>query len=279
MLTLMGVLFSYLETARTQAGKRAATIEADLLREDMYSLLKKYLKGKPDIPTLQALYSTPLPIYEQSGAFGLQAHCRPLLNRIPISWLGLENDSKQQEQYQLAKNLFDKVAEDAELRDSEKLYNLIIDSLKGNRLEFGEATPPAKKRNSMGVEEFRKILDDYRFSTDDPNVYRAKWERYFRLQTLDVPEKRIDSEFLSPELVAYLFDLDPAIVGSEYTPGQLEDFLKSIGVEKGRYSWLLASKGPLAMHCSIRYSYREGEYNAEFDYVGKRIEHFEFQKQ
>jgi len=67
MLTLIGVLFGYLETARKEAGNKAAILQADLLRSDLQKLLRKYLKGKPSLSTLQRFTIRPFPSMKHRG--------------------------------------------------------------------------------------------------------------------------------------------------------------------------------------------------------------------
>jgi len=279
MLALVGVLFGYLETARSKGEKKSAILEADLLRDDVRELLAEHLKNNPSKETLQILYSVPLPIYTRGGEFGMTAQCEPLLNRVPITWLGWEEEPKHRRQYRLARELFDRIAEDAELREPETLYEMIVESLKGAHSVFGEKGSLSVKEGTMNRDVFYALLDDYRFRVDDPNIEKAKWNEYFLLHSLATPIEKLDGDFLTKKLVAYLFDQESDVVDAEYTPGELDVFLRSIGEERSRYNWLMTKKPPPAMHCSIHYRFRELEYNLGFDYRNQRIENFEFQKQ
>jgi hypothetical protein len=125
----------------------------------------------------------------------------------------------------------------------------------------------------------RNLLDDYRFRADDPRVYRIDWSKYFLIETPGKVPKKLDKDFLSPQTVSYLYDLDPAIVNEGYTLGDLDKFLLSVGEESRQYDWLLGSLPQAAMHCDLLYSFREGRYNASFDYSEQRILNFELAKQ
>ena len=280
MLALVGVLFGYLESTRQQAENNAAVIQADLLRSDLQNLLRKYLKENPSLSTLQTFYDTPIPIYEETGSFGLTAHCEPLLNRLPLGWLGEEALPDPQQRYHLARKLFDTLAKRAELREPGTLYTMIVAALHGEVSSFAADTRFAKRFAGMSPKTFGYLLDDYRFAADDPNVYRVNWRNYFQLRSFrgKFPNE-IDKEFLPAELVAFLYDEALETVKELYVPGHFSEYLAESGAEKKRYSRLFQKKPPLAMHCSILYSFRESQYNVQFDFLGKRIEHFEFQKQ
>jgi hypothetical protein len=116
-------------------------------------------------------------------------------------------------------------------------------------------------------------LDDYRFALDDPRVYQISWNDYFAFGTMPA-RKDFDAEFMTPALLASLFEIDPALVREGFTPGNLKDFLDSIGISEAAYKGIFA-KGPvIAMRCRGSYTYREGSYAFHFDYIGKRIERF-----
>jgi hypothetical protein len=278
MLALVGVLFGYLETARQKAEYKSATLQASLLRQDLQVLLQKYLKN-PSKETLQHFYSSPLVISEEQGKFDLMAHCKPLLGRIPISWLGNDENPKMLQAHQLARELFDSLCEKAELKDPFRLYEMIRLTLRGTLPSFGEAGWLSTFPGLLGPNTFKRILDDYRFIADDPNVYRVPWKDYFLMNTFPVKPRGLDREFLSPELVAYLYGQDLGYVRSNYTRGEIENFLQNNGLEEeaAQYRWLFAQKPPLAFQCTVLYSFREKQYNLTFDYRNGRIEHFAIQ--
>ncbi len=277
MFGLLGVLFASLESARNKAEEKAATLQADLLREDLGTLLRKYLKSKPSVNTLQTLYSTPLPIYDGTGDFGILARCRPLFDRIPLSWLGLDENSKQKERFELAKALFDHLTEEAQLRDPGRLYEMLRSTLRGRRSLFGEEAWLQAPKGAMNERSFEHILDDYRFLADDPSVYTIDWKGYFLLENIDGSAQGLDRDFLAPKVVAYLYDLEPTLVKADYTPGRLNTFLESVGADKKRYKRLFQDREEPAMHCKGRITFREGQYNLSFDYLDGRIARFEFQ--
>ncbi len=277
MFGLLGILFSSLESARKKAEEKAATLQADLLREDLTNLLHKYLKSKPSVNTLQTLYSTPLPLYGNGGDFGLLAQCGPLFDRIPISWLGFDENPKRKERYELAKTLFERLTDEAQLRDPSRLYEMLRNALRGTRIVFGEEAWLQPPKGAMNEHSFKRILDEYRFLADDPSVYTIDWKGYFLLQNLEGYGQGLDRDFLAPKVVAYLYDLEPTLVEADYVPGQLNTFLESVGADKKRYSRLFRPQKSPAMRCEGRVTFREGQYNIGFDYLDGRIARFEFQ--
>ncbi len=274
MLGLVGILFGYLQQARSQASFKAAYIQADLLREDITSFLKGSLKPNPSQQTLQLFYSTPLPIYEEKGEFGMTAHCSALFNRIPLVWLDGKWDPKHPRRSILARKLFDRLSQQAELKEPERLLAMILSALRGKTTRFGIDRWLQGKKDKISLHTFHRLLEDYRFAADDPNVYKVEWEDYFLVEAIDPVPEKIDREFLTPPLVAYLFDQDPALVKEEYRSGNLSEFLASVGEDGERYAWLFEKNSPAAMECEAIYQFREGTYRLKFDYIAGRIENF-----
>ena len=278
MMALLGVLFSYLEKAREAVGEDAATIQADLLREDLESLLKKSLQGKERRKEeRQVLFSTPLPLYDEEGRFGLLARCEPYADRIPLFWLGWEK--KDPRRYELARKLFEELTQKAELQDPDRLFEMIVEDLWGKKREFGIDVFVNKRPGSFSAEEMRSIVREYRFEEDDPHVERIDWEGAFRLQSLTRPIRYLEKDFLSLQTVAYLFDQEIQTVKEDYAPGDLASYLETIGENEESYSWLFDKNGTLPIHCDVGYSFREKQYNITFDYREGRIENFAIQKE
>jgi len=275
MLALIGLLFGYLDEARRKAEAEAALIQADLIREDLGNLLQKHLHKRPSGSTLQTLYATPLTLYPEHSDFGVTARCSPLLDRIPIAWLGWSEDRRHLQYYRLARHLFDRLTDAADLKDPEKFYAMLRQTLDGRHLLFGHPDGLDGPPLHMSREAFAALMDDYRYLADDPNIYRIPWNDYFQLDSLGTVPRFLDRNFLHPRLVSLLFDVDPAIVRDEYTPGKLDRFLHTIGKATRPYDRFFAKTSPGAVHCDLIYSFREGQYNVSFDYMDQRILNFE----
>jgi hypothetical protein len=273
MLALVGVLFGYVDRAREAAAFRSAIIQADLLRSDLEGILTKVLKKDPSLDDLQKLYATPFVLQPHQGDFLLNVHCSPLLNRLPISWLGKAPSEKTRRQYTLALKIFEEITEEAGLRDAPFLLELIQRSLQGSQLRFATEIRLQGGKGIISSSEFQRLLDDYRFARDDPNVYRISWRDYFAFSQAGKAGK-IDAEFITPSLLARLLEVDPLIVREGFVPGKLKDFLNSIGAEEKPYAWLFSKRPIVAMRCEGSYLYREKPYAFHFDYFGQRIERF-----
>jgi len=276
MIALMGVMFKYLDVARSKAEVKASMIQANLLSADILMLLRQILGKTPKKSTMQTLFETPLGFSADSGEFNLHIICKPLANRINIIWLGLEDNGDMQREFSLAQSLFDMLVDKANLRDSARLKEMIIMMFKeSHTIEFGIPSRINKKKGIITFKRFLQILDDYRYETDDTRVYQVPWQKYF---SFGIYEKKIDGDFISPELLAFLYDLDIALVQENFHMGALDKFLTEMGESREMYGWLFAdAKKVLPLtRCEARYSFRKGNYGFIFNYIDKRIEGFEF---
>ncbi len=278
MIGLLGILYGYLDEARKKANDQSVLIQGTLVRSDLQKLLAKYLSDKPSLKTLQTIQNTPLPIYDVSGNFGITLQCNLLNDRIPLAWLRAPDKSPDaKKRHNLAMDLAEKLTERAQLRDPERLIEMIQEALSGKRRRMGNLTWLQDKAGAIEKSTFEALLREYRFESDDPNVDRIDWQRYFLLRPLPSSLEKLNKQFLTPELVSTLYDQDLQSVKENYTPGALDEFLSSIG-EDERYTWLYAKSPIAALHCEGNLNFREAGYNIAFDYLQKRIEHFEIRR-
>ena len=276
MLSLMGVMFGYISLAQKKAESKSALIEANILVEDLKEMLDKNLGKKPSKNKLQLLYSTPLFIKDKQNNFSIAVNCKPLLNRVPIVWLGLEDNSQYKKKYEFARKLFEQLSEQAEIKDPDALFEILKKYLKGYSGYFN--TPRFIKRKEMTIskEDFFMILNRYRFEFDDKSVYKLNWDKYFSFLPLKKEFDGIDFDFLSSDLIPYLFDVDKEYVTENYTMGDIDKFLDSIGEDKISYKWLFL-KTPPAVECQSSYNFKDRSYGFKFNYLNKRIFDFELQ--
>ena len=279
MIALMGVMFKYLDVARGKAEIKASMIQANLLSADIGRFLRQILGKSPSKSKMQTLFETPLALSTLNGEFRMAIACKPLANRINIGWLGLGEQSKHARAYTLAASLFDMLTEHANLRDASLLREKIAAALNGEgRLVFGQPSRINEKKGIITFKKFREILDSYRYEADDPRVYRIPWQRYF---SFGIREQRIDGDFISPELLAFLYDVEINVVREDFEMGSLNSFLSNIGESRktGGYDAFLFSNSKKALpiaRCSASYSFRKGNYGFAFNYINGRIEGFEF---
>jgi len=274
MIALMGVMFKYLDVARGKAEVKASMIQANLLSADVSQFLRQILGKKPSKSTMQTLFETPLGLSAESGEFSMGISCQPLASRINITWLGLENRATKQKAYSLASSLFEMLTDKVNLRDSTLLKEKITAALKpGRSSTFGVPSRINKKKGIITFKKFQELLDDYRFETDDNRVYRIPWQRYFSFGT---SEEKVDGDFASPELLAFLYDVDLNVVRENYQLGALNQFLSEIGESRTAYKWLFSEKALAVAQCKASYTFRKGNYGFVFNYMHGKVEGFEF---
>ncbi len=274
MIALMGVMFKYLDVAREKAEVKASMIQANLLSADMSQLLRQILGKKPSKSTMQTLFETPLGLSAESGEFSMGISCKPLASRINIAWLGLDNMAKKQKAYSLASSLFEMLTDEANLRDAALLKEKITAALKpGGSSTFGVPSRINKKKGIITFKKFQELLDDYRFETDDNRGYGIPWQRYFSFGT---SEEKVDGDFASPELLAFLYDVELNVVRENYQLGALNQFLSEIGESRAAYKWLFSEKALAVAQCKASYTFRKGNYGFVFNYIHGKVEGFEF---
>lgn len=273
MTALMGVMFKYLDTTRAKAEIKASMIQANLLNADIAQLLRQILGKKPSKGTMQTLFETPLALSAESGEFSMGVSCQPLASRVNISWLGLE-ESKKQKEFSLANSIFEMLADRVNLRDAQILREKIIVALtESHSTTFGVAGRINKKKGIISFKIFQQILDDYRYEADDKRIYRIPWQKYF---SFGISEQKIDGDFVSPELLAFLYDVDLSVVRENYEWGALNAFLSDIGESRNTYKWLFSDKALAIARCRASYSFRKGSYGFVFNYMDRRVDGFEF---
>ncbi len=274
MISLMGVMFKYLDSAREKAEIKASMIQSNILSADIVQFLKQILGKNPSKSRMKTLFETPLAVNAQNREFNMGVSCQPLADRVNISWLGLENSSKFQKQFSLASSLFDMLTDGVNLRDQQLLKDKITEAIAQRQITvFGEKSRLNKKKGIITFKMFQQILDDYRFETDDERIYGIKWDKYFVFGT---NVRKIDGDFISPELLAFLYDVEISIVRENYEVGELNAFLSEIGESRDPYDWLFFKKTQAMAQCRASYSFRKGSYGFTFNYTNGRVEGFEF---
>jgi len=283
MLGLLGIVFKYLETARSEAEIKASLIQADILYADVRDAMRRLLGKTPKTDTYKTFYTIPLAIASKNGEFGAMIHCSPLADKPNIAWLGYDGRQNLQSHFEIAEKIFDMLTSKANLRNPAALHDEIVDALKRKKLKrFNILSNINKKKGTISIREFQSILDSYRYKEDDDKVYSIPWQTYFAFGT---DMKLIDSDFIAPEVLAEVFDIDLRLVQGEegFEMGDsLRKFLDENGLDTSLYDQkppkeVFAKKRPVdAMRCMVGFGFREGRYGFGFDYINKRVENFEF---
>ncbi len=283
MLGLVGVVFTYLESARSKAEFKASLIQGDLLYADTKAAIRRFQGPSPKNSAYKRIYETPLPIATLNGEFGMMVHCSPIADRPNIAWLGLGNDRKHPIHFAVAEKIYDHLLQKVDLKNPTLLYEMITDALKNKRLKrFNILSNINKKKGTITYREFQQVLDAYRFEADDKRVYSIPWRKWFAFGT-DL--RRIDSNFIRLDVLSVLFDIDMQLIrGSDgFERGDsLKQFLEANGLDTEWYNAtgdkeVFVKKHPVdAMRCTVNYSFRDGRYALAFDYINKRVENFEY---
>jgi len=275
MLALMGVIFSYLEQARSKAEDKVALIEADLLYADVVKAVDKYVGKKPTVGTLKNIYDIPISVREKKGPFNILAACTPAHAAVPITWLSTKGGAKRERQNTLANVVFDDIALHYRLKDANRLREMLVAAIDSKEVvNFGEKGRLKRQENYFSWSDFRKVLDSYAIKEDDNRVYNINWNYYYAFGR---EYKAIDGNFLSSKLISIIFGIDEQIVNEDFKSGHLKRFLEENGADMELYKTPLFAKGPVvAMQCSVSYSFGKGSYSFSFNYIDGKVEDFEF---
>jgi len=279
MLGLVGVIFTYLDKSKKNASYTSAMIQANLFFGDSSRAIKVILKrvGKnKDKKKMIAdtIYLAPMALQpEDSDAF-VNIECRPLDAGVNINWLGYENNSSMQLQYEMAQTLFDKLVDEYSIEDATLLLDKIVEAIK----QDSEMESKSRIRDSRGIkslEKLQEIVRDYQFEADDRDIDKIRWESFF---AFDYDASIIDGDYISAELVAMLFDMDYEIIKDDWSMGDdLEKFISSKNGDKSNYNKKIFPKEIIErLSCKVTYSYQNGIYAFGFDYLDEGAKRFEF---
>ena len=283
ILSIIAVSFSYLEKARRDSSRVSAIIQANLLYKNTLTILKRFFpKGVMDSKKVQLIYSMPLMLKDKKGDFDLTLVCKPLLVAVPITWLSREYETSKDEKlikkYEFASGILDKLLEENSIEDINLFKTLI--ALKGDLSK--KALLP--KSGIYTKEQFENIIIDYFFKTEDKNILKIDWERYFLF--IDVTKNaKIDGDYITPELISLAFDIPLDSVREEWRDGDsdsgrgrssLERFLIDSGVSSGFDKDIFSTKPLNAMRCEERFFFNDKYYSFKFDYSNERSVNFEF---
>ena len=259
MIALMGVMFKYLDVARTKAEVKASLIQSSLIKNDMLKILYKY--ATPG--NMKTLYDTPVAFGATTGEFSFGLSCKPLANRLNIAWL-----SSHSKQNIFVEPIFESITEMANMRNSSDLLNAIRAELdSGAGIRFGEQGRIMEKKGIITFKKFQQLMDDYYYKNDDKSVYSVDWKSYFSFgHNID----RLDGNFITPKLLSVLYDgLDIQTVQSSYVDGDLKATLEELGETIGTYKKLFSKSNAIipAAQCEASYSFRDGSYGMRFNYL------------
>ncbi len=282
MLALLGIVFTYLEKARSEAEVKASLIQGDILYADVRSALRRLTGKTPKTSTYKQIYQMPLAVATRNGEFGAMIQCSPIADRPNIAWLGDDGNTARQGHFEIAEKVFDFLTDRANLRNPSDLHDRILEALKRTRIKrFNIVTNINKKKGTISLREFQAILDEYRYHNGDDKASSIPWQTYFAFgEDLGM----MDSSFIQPKVLSVVFDIDMHLIqGADgFQMGDaLKTFLETNGLDTTWYDLkppkaVFAKERPVdAMRCTVTYSFREGQYAFRFDFIKKRVVNFE----
>jgi Tfp pilus assembly major pilin PilA len=275
IISLTMVLLSYFQEVQEDAGETKALIQADLYYADITSIFQRF-KDKKTL--FSVLYRTALPLNTPDGRFSLLLHCAPLSKGVNINWLGLENNSTNEVFQSVARELFDLLAQDYDIEDAGRLQEMLYEEIRGkNGFVFREQSRLHQKKGIISYQQFAEIISRYQFEVDDPKIGTVPWEKYF---SFSPGSEKIDAQYSSPELLAYLFDMEFSTT-QEWTSAierdTLENFVETNGGDYAQRKSILAGKEFLdETECTVSYVLNAERYSFRFEYMQGEAKHFEF---
>jgi hypothetical protein len=277
MLSLVGIVFSYLSQARSQAEDKAALIESNLIYADAVNAVSKFIGKKPSVGTLKNIYQIPLTISEEKGPFQLLVACSPLRAAVPISWLREDGNANREEMFSMASSILDAVALKHHFKDVNRLKSMLSNAIASKySINFAQEARLKRAKDFFGWIDFKKVLNDYYLLEGDSNVFKPNWRYYF---SFGKEYKAIDGNFLSSKLISIIFNIDEQIAQEEFKSGYLKNFIIENGLDLELYNSKLFAKGAVvALTCNANYSFGKGSYAFKFNYIDGKVEGFEFIK-
>ncbi len=277
VIALSTVLLGYYKEAQNESSSTKALIQANVYYADMVTIFNSIQDKKTLFPFL---YSAPLPLQDTKEKFSMVLECKAINRGANINWLGLSENTEAQTQYKFALKLFDFIAQEYELRDPARLIEILQEEMSiGYNLVTVLPRRLHQKKGIISYEQFETLLLRYQFESDDANVGLVPWKKYFSF----LPQaNKIDAAYSSPELIAFLFEIDASAVSewaSSFELGKpsLKEFVEQNGGDYAKWQTLLADAEFMdETECSVLYQYAKEQYRFKFEYIRGEAKHFEF---
>ena len=271
IIALTGILLSYFDEVRKDAETTKALIQGNLYYTDIAKTFKNFKKKKTLYSTL---YLMPVPLSSPDGRFSMLLKCRPLANGVNVNWLGLGNSQEMLEQYNTAQNLFDTVSQAYNLEDAGRLQEMLLEEIGGKEKFVQKEQSRLRQKNGIiSYKQFEGIISRYQLEVDDQKVGRVPWAKLF---VFSPTAKVIDGDYISAELISFLFDIDLATVKEEWIEGEikLKTFVQNMG---GTYDQKLFAKDFLEeAECEVQYGHADERFKFTFVDIQGEVKDFEF---
>lgn len=278
IIALTFALLHYLEEVQEDASTTKALLQANLYYSDITTLMAK-IEDKKIL--FDILYESVLPLSSSEGDFSLFLQCEPLRKGVNINWLGLKPTPQTDPLIQEAQTLFESVGQEYNLQDVNRLFEILLEVIAPE--EGFSTTSKSRLHSQKGIIsylQFEALLQRYQFEVDDSNVMTVPWQDYFSFVPLspDLKQEKIDIEYSSDALIAYLFELDILTVKQRASSeGSLEQFVNDNGGDYNAKKRLFAKEAFLdESRCFVGYEYGGGRYHFTFEYTKGKAQYFEF---
>ncbi len=277
VIAFTSILLGYFTVTKKEADASKARIQADLFYADIQNEFKK-LKGK----RFKQIYRYPIALRTDDGRFAMQLHCVPLNSGININWLAYENERSEakQQRYQEAQKLFDFLTLNYGVQDAGRLLEMIRSQVKSGTPFLKKPQSRLRQKNGIiSYRQFADIITQYENETDDRKVAFVPWDRYF---TFSPTAQRVEIEYATPELIAYLFDLDLKSVQEWFAlppeeKGTLRAFIENNGGDFNAYAFMFSDNNTsMQARCDVGFHTGGGNYRFAFDYIDGKAKYFEF---
>ena len=276
IIALTAVLISYIDEARKDSSTTKAMIQGNLYYADIKQILTKFKEKKILYKTL---YLSPVPFASPDGRFSIVLHCKALANGVNINWMGLSREENMSGQASMVQNIFESIVQEYDLEDPARLEEMILEDI-GTKEEFvqKEQSRLLQKNGIISFKQFEGILDRYQFEVDDDKVGQVPWQKFFVFNKVEkrAAENLIDGDYISAELISFLFGIDLATVKEEWVPGvlDLKTFIQDNG---GTYDQKLFAKEFLdRSQCEVQYDYEGERFAFKFEDIDGEVKNFEF---
>jgi len=273
VIALTIVLLSYFNEVKEDADNTKALIQANVYYADILTQLNKLGKNRKTF--FQRLYRFPVSLASPDKRFKLSMACKPLAGGVNINWLVFERQQQKQHLYQVSQVLFETLAQQFQLEDADLLLEMLLLEIGGNKKYVTSPQRRLMQKNGIiSYQQFSNIINRYEIEADDLKVARIPWRKYF---TFSSKSEKIDVEFSSAELIAFLFDIDLNSVREwqgSIPKISLQSFIEQNGGDyNDRKNLLSGNKFLGESRCSVGYG--EG-YKFTFDYTAGEAKYFEF---
>jgi len=276
VMALTMVLLGYFTQVQKESHDTKALIQGNIYYAD---IIEQFSKFKNKKTLFDILYKMPLPLNSEDGRFSMTLMCEPLSKGMNINWLISPKTLLKDE----VDALFEMIAMEYNLRDAGRLLELILEEIGSvdTSQEFTQSRLH-KKDGIISFRQFEQVLSRYQFESDDDKVGLIPWDKYFSFSFPLDPQK-IDAEYASAELIAYLFDIDIQSV-REWTntlPEEkisLQQFVQDNGADYAGKSNIIAGDKDFLdkTSCEVHYTASGSQYSFRFEYIQGEAKHFEF---